>query len=312
MGGFTPDPAFTAQDIADLRLAKIGTRYSSLRLICPHAYASMEESMMRHGQLTPIVVGRGDPFELVDGFKRLRACQRLGFATLRARILEVGVHALKAAIIELNRNASSLCDMEEAMVVQSLYREDGLTQEEIAVLFGRHESWVCRRVSLIERLTEEVQEHIRLGLIGIGIGRELAKLPRGNQGSALQAVTEHRLTRRETEALVSLLLSRPQWEHGDILRLPREALESMRGLETRVEDLPSFSARFDNTLTAVENGCVAAAQFLALPEVSSLGPDERLRVIRRLQAAGDQLLRLRSAIQEGSYGAAVHSESGRA
>jgi ParB/RepB/Spo0J family partition protein len=311
MGGFVPDSALIAQDIADLSLAKIGTRYSSLRLICPHAYASMEESMMRHGQLSPIVVGRGDPFELVDGFKRLRACQRLGFTSLRARILEVSVHALKAAIIELNRKASSLCDMEEAMVVQSLYREDGLTQEEIAVLFGRHKSWVCRRISLIERLTEEVQEHIRLGLVRVGIGRELAKLPRGNQGSALRAVTEHRLTRRETEALVALLLARPRWEHDDILRFPREALESARKTETRVGDLASFNARFENALTAIENGCLAAAESVRLPEVSGLCPEERCRVISRLQAAADRLLHLRSVIWEDTYGAAVHPESGR-
>jgi ParB/RepB/Spo0J family partition protein len=271
----------------------------------------MEESIMRHGQLSPIVVGRGDPFELVDGFKRLRACQRLGFTSLRARILEVSVHALKAAIIELNRKASSLCDMEEAMVVQSLYREDGLTQEEIAVLFGRHKSWVCRRISLIERLTEEVQEHIRLGLVRVGIGRELAKLPRGNQGSALRAVTEHRLTRRETEGLVALLLSRPRWEHDDILRFPREALESTGRTGTRVGDLPSFTARFEEALAAIENGCRAGAEAATLPDVGSVCPEDRLRVISRLQAAGDRLLHLQSVIRENVYGAAVYPESGR-
>ena len=42
-------------------------------------------------------------------------------------------------------------------------------------------AWVSRRISLIERLCEEVIEHIRLGLCSASIGRELARLPRGNQ-----------------------------------------------------------------------------------------------------------------------------------
>jgi len=305
------DPRSMSEYIAALPLAKIGTRYSSLRLICPHAYASMQESIARHGQLTPIVVSRGDPFEVVDGFKRLRACQRLGFTSLRARILEAGVHALKAAIIELNRKGSSLCDMEEAMVVRSLYREDGLRQEEIAVLFGRHKSWACRRISLVERLTEEVQEHIRLGLFRVGIGRELAKLPQGNQGSALRAVLKHRLTRRETETLVALLLSRPRWEHDDFLRFPREALESVRRGEKRATELLSFTARLEQALTAIEKGCGAATESVVQPGVWSLSPEERLTVINRLKAAEDRLLHIRSMIQEEVHVAGVHQESGR-
>ena len=43
---------------------------------------------------------------------------------------------------------------EEALVVHSLSHEDGLSQGEIAVLLGRHKSWVCRRLSLVERLSD--------------------------------------------------------------------------------------------------------------------------------------------------------------
>ena len=39
----------------------------------------------------------------------------------------------------LNRGRS-ISESEEAMVLSSLYREDGLTQTEIALLLGRHKS----------------------------------------------------------------------------------------------------------------------------------------------------------------------------
>jgi hypothetical protein len=34
----------------------------------------------------------------------------------------------------------------------TLIREDGLSQAEVAELLGHHKSWVCRRLALLERL----------------------------------------------------------------------------------------------------------------------------------------------------------------
>src|SRR4030042_986974 len=115
--------------------------------------------------------------------------------------------------------------MEEALVVQSLYREDGLTQVEIATLLGRDKSWVSRRISLIERLSEEVQEDLRLGLISVITGRDLAKLPRGNQKEAVDALLKRRYTTREAAKLIGYLLSRPRWEYSAILSRPWEVVE---------------------------------------------------------------------------------------
>jgi hypothetical protein len=115
--------------------------------------------------------------------------------------------------------------MEEALVLQSLHRDDGLTQVEIAALLGRDKSWVSRRISLIERLSEEVKEDIRLGLISVITGRELAKLPRGNQKEAADAILKRRYTTREAAKLIGYLLSRPRWEYSAILASPWEVVE---------------------------------------------------------------------------------------
>lgn len=211
----------------EMPLSEIGERYLRLRLIRPKAEASMVDSIKKYGQLVPVVVSRpeGERYELIDGFKRLRACRKLGFKNLKARILDGNHRASKAAIIHLNWKARSIVDLEEAMIVHSLYREDNLTQVEIATLLGRDKSWVSRRISLIERLSDEVQSDIRLGLIGISAGRELARLPRGNQKAALSCITKHSLTYRETAKLVSMLLKHPRWDHEKILRLPLDILE---------------------------------------------------------------------------------------
>ena len=55
-------------------------------------------------------------------------------------MMEVNGRVCKAAMIQLNWSGRSINEMEEALVVQSLHREDGLTQIEIAALIGRNKS----------------------------------------------------------------------------------------------------------------------------------------------------------------------------
>jgi ParB/RepB/Spo0J family partition protein len=210
----------------ELAISEIGERYGAFRIVNPRADAAMVKSIRKYGQISPVVCVRTESgYELIDGFKRLRACRSLKQMTLKAKTIEVSGRVCKAAILQLNQPGRSISEMEEALVVQSLHREDGLMQTEIAVLVGRDKSWVSRRISLMERLNEEVQEDLRLGLIPVITGRELAKLPRGNQKEAADAILKHRYTTREAAKLIGYLLSRPRWEYSVILASPWVVVE---------------------------------------------------------------------------------------
>jgi ParB/RepB/Spo0J family partition protein len=210
--------------IEDVEVSEMGERYGTFRIVSPKADEAMVASMKKYGQMTPVVcVRRTDAYELIDGFKRLRACRRIGKETLKARVLEATERVCKAAIIRLNRGRS-ISELEEAMVLSSLHREDGLTQTEIALLLGRHKSWVSRRISLIERLHEEVRENIRLGLLPASMGRELTRLPRGNQKEVAACLVKHRFSTREATKLIAYLLSRSRWDHHLILASPWEVV----------------------------------------------------------------------------------------
>lgn len=212
--------------IEEIAVLEIGERYGMYRIVSPRADAAMVKSIRKYGQISPVVCVRTEGgYELIDGFKRLRACRSLNQRTLKAKTMEVSGRVCKAAIIHLNQSGRSINEMEEALILQSLHREDGLTQTEIAVLVGRDKSWVSRRISLIERLSEEVQEDIRLGLISVITGRDLAKLPRGNQKEAAEALLKRRYTTREAAKLIGYLLSRPKWEYATILGSPWEVVE---------------------------------------------------------------------------------------
>jgi hypothetical protein len=49
---------------------------------------------------------------------------------------------MKAAIIYLNTKARTIADIESALVIRSLYRQDNLSQVEIAALLHRVDPWL--------------------------------------------------------------------------------------------------------------------------------------------------------------------------
>lgn len=235
----------------DIPVSTIGESYGRFRLIHPGSEVTVFESMRQFGQVLPVVVVRGlEPsrYEMIDGFKRLRASRKLGFKTIQAKVLSLDVPPLKAAILQLNWKARSIREVEEALIVQSLHREDNLSQVGIGILLRRHKSWVSRRIALVEKLSDEVLSHLKLGLISAGHGRQLTRLPRGNQESALATILKHRLCCRETERLVAMLLTRPRWEHDAILHLPLEILDERSpprpSRQVNPVDQPSLAEQF--------------------------------------------------------------------
>lgn len=284
----------------EIALSEIGQSYGRLRLVHPQADAGMVDSLRQFGQIFPIVVvALGERYELVDGFKRLRAMKQLGYECVRASVVNLGVHALKAAMIALNRRKGAICDLEEGMVVHSLCREDGLSQVDVALLLGRHKSWVCRRLSLIERLCDEALEHIRLGLIPTSIGREICRLPRGNQQAALHTILKYRFCSRESARLVSLLLQRPRWGWQNLLNFPIEIL-SERAPEgpRRRGTLSSMADRLTEKLLDVNNRLLSIVDQYAEEALLELEREEWVPVCSSLEAIEEVLQRFKHRIDE--------------
>jgi len=197
-----------AQGVRFVELAPLGERLAPLRLCDAHALRAMRRSLERHGQLGALTLFiAGDGLEILDGFKRVRAARALGWTTLSARVCEVGLVDAKLRLLELH-DGRGLTELEEAWVVRSLYRDDGLGQPTIAQRMNRHKSWVCRRLMLVEAIEPEVQADVRLGLLAPRAAVALSRLPRGNQVAASAVVVRRGLTVRQTELLVGEALSR--------------------------------------------------------------------------------------------------------
>ena len=280
----TADPTHVAQETMSMPITRIGERFAPLRIANPIAEQAMLRSMVKYGQQTPVVVCRiadGNP-ELLDGFKRLRVGRQLGIKELTVRTLDVGLRACKAAMLLLNRVGRPITSMEEALVVHSLCHEDGLNQVEIATLLNCHKSWVCRRLALIERLCDEAQESIRLGLLPASIGAELSRLQRCNQEHLLAAIRTQKLTWRETREVVAALSSKPQREHEAILKDPRATVlrpDEEVFVAPAAEQGLSYPAKLlQRRLVGLERSCLEVTCLLSSTELRSFTEHEEKRL----------------------------------
>ena len=285
----------------ELVVDRIRESYLRFRLTDPGAEHRIRESVGKYGQLSPVVVTETEgtsSYEMIDGFKRLHACRGLGFSTLRATVLRLGSRGCKAALVELNRKSTPLRPLEESLVVQSLYREEKLSQVEIATLLGRHKSWVSRRIGLVETLSQEVLEHLRLGLVCVTTGRHLSRLPRGNQPAALATVLKYRLTSRETERLIRLLQEKPRWEQEAVLRFPEPILAER--IPPARQRLPQENALrcLLRKLEQVVRVASAAQETLGSLCWQMVSEQELARVHRFVQQAQACLVRIRQAMEE--------------
>ena len=272
-------------------LAELGQRYRRYRLADPEAEEAMAGSLRRWGQLAPVVACvRSEKLELLDGFKRQAAARQIGGMTLSVRVLEVDEPTAKAAILGLNRGQRATRELEEAWIVQGLVRDDQMTQAEAAHLLGRHKSWVCRRLALLEKLSMAVKEDLRLGLVGPSLARQLTRLPAGNQEALLALTRRETLTAQEVSGVIDLLQGASPEQAAFVLAKPREALALVHGMPTALKDprlsragnwLAKHLAQALEALVRVEN-------WLRTPNERELRAQDREILQPLLARVGDQ------------------------
>ena len=231
------------EPVRPVALTALGDHYQRYRLTDPSAEEAMAGSLRRYGQMAPLAVcRRGQQLEVIDGFKRLGAARQLPMPTLSVRVLDLDERLAKAAILGLNHGHRPTRELEEAWIVQALVRDDGMSQVEAGMLLGRHKSWVCRRLALLEKLSPEAIADMRLGLLGPTLARQLTRLPTGNQQAVLALTRSHLLSTQEVYGVVNLLQSASEEQAAFVLAKPREALRCAQATPTALRD-PRLSAR---------------------------------------------------------------------
>ena len=174
----------------ELEFHELDLRYEHLRRRVPEREKRLLASLALTGQQCPIVVVGGDGIRrvVVDGYKRVRALRQLKVDTVAATSWELA--EVDALVCERLMRASGGDDaFEQGWLLRELEERFGLTQQELAQSFDKSVSWVCRRLSLVKELPEEIQERVRRGeLVPHAAMKYLVPLARANRQACLALV----------------------------------------------------------------------------------------------------------------------------
>jgi ParB family chromosome partitioning protein len=174
------------------------------------ALQELADSIRAQGVIQPVVVrpklstpGR---FELIAGERRWRAAQLAGLHEIPTVIREVDDQAAMAMALIENIQRQQLNPIEEAVALNRLIDEFGLTHEQTAEAVGRSRAAVSNMLRLLN-LEPGVKAMLEKGEIEMGHARALLALRSGAQFKAAREVEHKGLSVRETEKLVKKLSS---------------------------------------------------------------------------------------------------------
>ncbi len=165
----------------------------------------LASSIRSNGMLQPINVrktGNGE-FELISGERRLRAARMIGLTKIPCIVMNVNdTQSALFALIE-NIQRENLHFFEEAVAIEKLMTDYGLTQEEISKRLGKAQSTLSNKLRLL-RLPEEMRDRITYANLTERHTRALLTLPDNlTRGRILDIVIERHLTVAETEKLIN-------------------------------------------------------------------------------------------------------------
>lgn len=188
--------------ISTVEIGLLDLAYADTRIRRPRQILRLADSLIRQGQLLPIVVVAGEAgcWVLIDGYQRVQAARRAGLDTLTAHIWPGRPDEALCQL--LCRDGARQFDVfEQAALLRELKVTHRFSQNRIAAQMGRHPSWVTRRLALIESLPPQVVCAVRDGLLSSwSASRVLVPLARANTGHAsalVEALGKHPATSRQ-------------------------------------------------------------------------------------------------------------------
>jgi ParB/RepB/Spo0J family partition protein len=282
--------------INDVEIAHLKLSYAHTRIRRPRQSLELAESLLRSGQLLPIVVVAEDAgWVLIDGYQRVEAARRAGIDTLKAQIWP---QPAPDAVCQLlaSDGARQFDVLEQAGLLRELKLTHRMSQNEIALRMGRHPSWVSRRLMLIEQLPTAVLEAVRAGqLSSWTASRVLVPLARANPQHAqglVAALKDCPLTSRQLLGF---------WQHYQkATRAVRQKMvaEPLLFFQSLHQQAESPEARWRRDLRIVEHillRLIKTAEVLLSPECCLL---EKRSLLSAFNDASSVFERLKRTLKE--------------
>ncbi|MEE9352696.1 MAG: ParB/RepB/Spo0J family partition protein [Thiotrichaceae bacterium] len=209
-------------------------QYQPRLTIEPEALQQLADSIKAQGLIQPVVVRPigGGKYELIAGERRWRACQIAGLHDIPAVVKDIPDQAAAAMSLIENIQREDLNPLEEAIAMERLIEEFGLTHQQTADSVGRSRSAITNLLRLLV-LEDKTKVLLDKGDLEMGHARALLGLGGNKQVEAAQKVANKGMSVRDTERLVKKLTA-PDTEKPvappkapEVLKLEQELSEKL-------------------------------------------------------------------------------------
>lgn len=300
----------------DLEFHQLDLRYEGLRVRRVDRERRLLSSLAEGGQQVAIVVIRlpeePNRFLVIDGYKRIRALQRLGQDTVRATVWDL--EESEALILDRSlRTAEAETALEQGWLLSELQSRMGLTLEDLARRFDRSISWVSRRLALVGELPDSVQEYVRNGTIGAQPAMKylvpMARTNRSDCRRLAEKIAHHKFCNQDIGEIYA------HWRRQPLLRErlladPKLFLRARREME---QDDPQGARAGEELVQNLEKVGVMARQMTRQWQeaAGTMEPAERENAWCCLQQAITDLTQLSEKIEKENGYVDAEPEDGR-
>lgn len=224
---------FAEESLQSLEIAKLQPgKYQPRTNMDQVALAELAESIKAQGVMQPILVRpvNADQYEIIAGERRWRAAQLAGLTEVPALIRKVADESALAMSLIENIQRENLNPLEEALGIQRLINEFGMTHQTAGEALGNSRSTISNLLRLLN-LSAPVQELMMQGKIDMGHGRALLSLSPVQQIKIANVIVQKQLSVRETEKIVNQIehpaLKQIKKPNRDLLRLQEDVSERL-------------------------------------------------------------------------------------
>jgi len=161
-----------------------------------------------YGNVTPAVACKdGDAYRILAGQARLEACAQSGIREMPVIVSEIGDESeqMKLALL-LSTVREEGGPLSEGAFIDALITRHGVSRRELMVLLKKSKSWISKRQSLSQRLSEDVKGMVKGGVICARTAEEVAKLPEDEQFLFASKIASDGLSKTSAGRLASLYI----------------------------------------------------------------------------------------------------------
>jgi len=190
-------------------------------------------SITVHGVIQPVLLKEADGgYEIIAGERRWRAARKAGLKQVPGILKELTKEQLLIVSLIENIQREDLNPIEEAEAFQRMYKDFGLTQQDISGNVGKSRPYITNSLRLL-KLPEEIQKMVLDGRLTNGHARALINIENVEKQILMaEKIAAEALSVRETEKLVQEAGKKnkrspkkaPE-KHADILNIEEELKE---------------------------------------------------------------------------------------